>query len=159
MALRIVHEGEHFKVEFETSGGGGYYATYRGQTKGPFHSEEIALRHIRAKLEEGGQVFDEIEQAEQSALQEADRREAEGTLGSDAARAAEEARRAEDAAEMAELREEQARQALIKRAEWISQTANLEITDATEAAKMEALGAPLQEAVEEMRRRAQEAEE
>lgn len=105
---RTLHEGANFKIEFDTAGGGSYWAIYLGKEKGPFPSNEMALRHIKAKLEtQPGQTMDEVTEAENRALREADKREAEGTLGSDAQRAAEAAARAEDEKEMRQLREEQ----------------------------------------------------
>jgi len=113
MGRRVVSEGQAFQVQFETSGGGSYFAIVHGEERGPFTSQEAALRHVQNKLENqlggGTSIIDEVDVATEQAMREADLREGEGTLGSDGARAAEAAAREEDEEEMRLLQEDRAR--------------------------------------------------
>ena len=159
MGRRTVHEGANFKVEFETAGGGSYWATYMGLERGPFHSEEIALRHIRARLQEApGQTMDEITQAEDRALLEADQREAAGTLGSDAQRAAEASARAEDEEELRALREDQARRLADEKAVLYSKQYDLNEEQARQVVHYEGQGVALDDAVSYVRSKAKNAQ-
>jgi hypothetical protein len=114
MARYIQSQGDSYKVEFDTGGGGSYWAECLGDHKGPFNTKEDALRWVQNKL--GGELpQSEDEAATAAALAEADAKEAEGTLGSDGARAAMEAQQAEDeedivAANEARLAREQTEQ-------------------------------------------------
>ncbi len=155
MPRRIVSEGELFKIEFDTAGGGSYYAVVRGAEKGPFVSQEMAARHVAAKLEGFLNSPDEITQAEDKAMQEADQREAEGTLGSDHQRVLEEQRRQEEEAELEEIRKEQELNRHRQQMAMVVSQYDLTEEEAEEALRMRALGADLTEAVNEIRSRTQ----
>ena len=148
MGRRVVRTGANFTVEFDTAGGGAYYAAYLGAEKGPFPNEEAALRHIQARLQTApGQTMDEITQAEDRALLEADQREAAGTLGSDAQRAAEAAARAEDEEEIKGLREDQAKRAATERAQLLVRQYELSKEEAIRVVNYESQGVALDDAV------------
>ncbi len=91
MAAKLVSSGEAFKVYFHTGGSGSYTADVYDQSKGPFNSQEDALRWVKARLEERlGEPVEpvdvnaavegsdpEIAAATEQAMKEADQRQAE----------------------------------------------------------------------------------
>lgn len=115
MPRRMIKQGNHFTLEFDTAGSGFYYATVKGEEKGPFPSEVIATRWIAAKLEGMLSTHEEDDMALLEAKKEADRRQGmqeqaarEGKPWRDEGRSDAELRAADELEEQ-QLREEQQR--------------------------------------------------
>lgn len=81
---QTIAAGDNYSIEFVSRGSGFYYATVKGDTKGPFPSEQHARNYVINKLQGIVNSFDEDEVATREAIAQADLIEGEQAAAADA---------------------------------------------------------------------------